>query len=70
MKDKDDYGLMSRGQDCKVGVVDFLESDYVGDLDHRRSIIGYLFTFAGGPICCRSLLQYFLQYPLQKQSTW
>ena len=37
-----------------VGYVDF---DYAGDLDKRRSTTGYLFTMAGGPVCWRSTLQ-------------
>ena len=41
------------GQDC-VGYVD---SDYAGDLDKRRSTTGYVFTLAGAPVCWRCTLQ-------------
>ena len=37
-----------------MGYVDF---DYAGDLDSRKSTTGYVFRFAGGPICWNSTLQ-------------
>lgn len=37
-----------------IGYVDF---DYVGDLDKRRSTTGYVFTFSEGPISWKSVLQ-------------
>ncbi|CAL2262890.1 unnamed protein product [Prunus armeniaca] len=39
---------------CVVGYVD---SDYAGDLDKRRSTIGFVFTIVGGPVSWRSILQ-------------
>ncbi|KAE8692180.1 putative ROP-interactive CRIB motif-containing protein 6 [Hibiscus syriacus] len=39
---------------CMVGYVD---SDYAGDLDKRRSTIGYLFTLAKAPVSWKSTLQ-------------
>ena len=38
-------------------VVGYVDSDYAGDLDKRRSTTGHLFTMAGGPVCWRSTLQ-------------
>ena len=35
----------------------YVDSDFVGDLDKRRSTSGYVFTLAGGPICWMSKLQ-------------
>ncbi|KAE8716632.1 hypothetical protein F3Y22_tig00110114pilonHSYRG00479 [Hibiscus syriacus] len=32
--------------------------DYAGDLDNRRSTIGYVFTLGGGPICWKYTIQY------------
>ena len=32
-------------------VVSYVDSDYAGDLDKRRSTTGYLFTMTGGPVC-------------------
>ena len=40
-------------QDC-IGYVD---SDYAGDLDKRRSTPGYVFTFSQAPVSWRSTLQ-------------
>ncbi|CAL9015461.1 unnamed protein product, partial [Prunus brigantina] len=39
---------------CVVGYVD---SDYAGDLDKRRSTTGFVFSIAGGPVSWRSILQ-------------
>lgn len=38
-------------------LVGYVDSDFAGDLDKRRSTTGYVFTMAGGPICWRSILQ-------------
>ena len=38
-------------------VVGYLDTDYVGEVDNKRSTIGYLFTLSRGPICWRSTLQ-------------
>ena len=35
----------------------YVDSDYAGDLDSRKSMTGYVFMFAGGPICWKSTLQ-------------
>lgn len=37
-------------------VVGYVDSDYAGDLDKRRSTTGYLFTMAKGPVSWRSTL--------------
>ena len=33
------------------------DANYVGDLDDRRSTIGYVFTLSGGLICWKSMIQ-------------
>ncbi|KAL3821238.1 hypothetical protein ACJIZ3_007143 [Penstemon smallii] len=38
-------------------LIGYVDSDYAGDLDKRRSTTGYLFTMAGGPVSWRSTLQ-------------
>ncbi|KAG7962752.1 hypothetical protein I3843_09G081300 [Carya illinoinensis] len=38
-------------------VTGYVDSDYAGDLDKRRSTTGYVFTMAGGPVSWRSTLQ-------------
>ena len=35
-----------------------MDSDYAGNIDDRRSTIGYVFTLSGGPVCWRSTLQF------------
>ena len=39
-----------------MGYVDF---DYAGDVDVRRSTTGYVFTFGGGPVCWKSIIHSF-----------
>ena len=38
-------------------VIGYVDTDYAGDVDDRRSTTGYLFTLLGGPICWKSTLQ-------------
>ncbi|KAM7461045.1 hypothetical protein LguiA_029166 [Lonicera macranthoides] len=35
----------------------FVDSDYAGDLDKRRSTTGYVFTLGSGPLSWRSMIQ-------------
>ena len=35
----------------------YVDADWVGDLDGRKSTSGYLFTFAGGAVSWQSRLQ-------------
>ena len=53
-----DVGLISKKDDM-VGqhVVGYYLSDYAGDLDKRRSTIGYVFTLAKAPFSWKSTLQ-------------
>ena len=44
----------NRSSEFVFGYVDF---DFVGDLDKRRSTLGYVFTLAGGGISSMSKLQ-------------
>ncbi|KAL0419201.1 UNVERIFIED_CONTAM: Retrovirus-related Pol polyprotein from transposon TNT 1-94 [Sesamum radiatum] len=39
-------------------VVGYVDSDYAGDLDDRRSTTRYVFTLGGGPICWKSTVQF------------
>ncbi|KAK3001074.1 hypothetical protein RJ639_020290 [Escallonia herrerae] len=51
------FGVMFDRDGAKGEVSGFVDSDYAGDLDSRRSTTGYIFTFYGGPICWKSVLQ-------------
>ncbi|KAE8673805.1 hypothetical protein F3Y22_tig00111772pilonHSYRG00229 [Hibiscus syriacus] len=45
-------------QVCKyISKPGYVDSDYAGDLDNRRSTTGYVFTLGGGPICWKSTVQ-------------
>ena len=51
-----DFGILFY-QRASTEVVGYVDSDHVGDLDSRKSMTGYVFRFAGGPICWNSTLQ-------------
>ncbi|KAH9684938.1 Integrase catalytic domain-containing protein [Citrus sinensis] len=52
-----DIGLLfERNDTLGQSVIGYVDSDYAGDLDKRRSTTRYVFTFAGGPISCKSTL--------------
>ncbi|KAK3010396.1 hypothetical protein RJ639_011710 [Escallonia herrerae] len=51
------FGIMFDRDGAKGEVSGFVDSDYAGDLDSRRSTTGYVFTFYGGPISWKSVLQ-------------
>ena len=44
-------------QHDELSVMGYMDADYAGDLNDRRSTTGYVFTFAGGPICWRPMIQ-------------
>ena len=50
-----DKGLCFGGDTCQIS--GFVDSDYAGDLDRRRSTTGYVFKIHGAPVSWRSMLQ-------------
>ncbi|KAH9688521.1 hypothetical protein KPL70_015149 [Citrus sinensis] len=53
-----DVGLLfERDDTLGQSVIRYVDSDYAGDFDKRRSTTGYVFTFAGGPFSWKSTLQ-------------
>jgi hypothetical protein len=52
-----DYGITLVRQKSDLSVVRYVDADYVGDLDDRRSTTAYVFTLVGRPICWRSMIQ-------------
>ena len=58
MKGSIDRGLVfDRDKAATLDVVVFVDSDYAGDLDKRRSISGYIFTIFASAILWKALLQ-------------
>ena len=49
-----DRGIMFSREQNVPSVVGYVDSNYAGDLDVRRSTTGYVFTLASGPICWKS----------------
>lgn len=50
-------GILFERKQEEACVAGFVDSDYAGDLDKRRSTTGYVFTCGGGPVSWRSMLQ-------------
>lgn len=50
-------GIMYDRSTTSSAVVGYVDADYAGDLDSRKSMTGYVFTFAGGAISWKSVLQ-------------
>ena len=48
---------MFERQQVELSVRGYVDADYTGDLNDRRSTTGYVFTLVGGPICWRSMIQ-------------
>jgi hypothetical protein len=57
LKGTTNYGITFVRQKSDFSVVRYVDADYVGDLDNRKSTTGYVFILAGGPICWRSMIQ-------------
>ncbi|KAE8683930.1 hypothetical protein F3Y22_tig00111166pilonHSYRG00365 [Hibiscus syriacus] len=51
------HGIVFGSQQDNHLVVGYVDLDYAGDLDNRRSTTGYVFTLGGGPICWKSTVQ-------------
>ena len=50
--------MFDRNKAVTSDVADFIDSDYAGDLDRRRSISGYIFTMCAGDISWKASLQF------------
>jgi hypothetical protein len=63
--------LFQKGRDLSQLCTGFVDSDYDGQLERRRSTTGYVFTLVGGPISWRSTLQSIVALSsTQKLNTW
>jgi hypothetical protein len=52
------------------GLVGFVDSDYVGDLDKRRSLTGYVFTIGGWAVSSKAILHLPLFGLLLRSGIW
>ena len=57
LKGTTDYDITFVRQKSDLSVVGYMDADYAGDLDDKRSTTGYVFTLIGGPICWKSIIQ-------------
>uniref|UniRef100_A0A2N9EUJ4 CCHC-type domain-containing protein n=1 Tax=Fagus sylvatica TaxID=28930 RepID=A0A2N9EUJ4_FAGSY len=57
LKGTAEYGILFSRQPGTNSVVGYVDADYAGEVDDRRSTTGYVFTLSGGPICWKSTLQ-------------
>ena len=51
------YGILFARQHGDNSMVGYVDSNYAGNIDDRRSATGYVFTLSEGPVCWRSTLQ-------------
>jgi hypothetical protein len=55
LKGTSHFGLLFNKNSVKeIGVMGFVDSDFVGDLDKRRSISGYIFSLYGSKVSWRA----------------
>ena len=52
-----DHDIMFSKQQSNSSIRGYVDADYAGDLDDRRSTTCYVFTLGGGPICWKSMIQ-------------
>ena len=57
LKGTSSHGIVFERRHEDICICGFVDSDYAGDLNKRRSTTGYVFTCSGGPISWRSMLQ-------------
>ena len=56
LKGTTDYGIIFVRQKSDLLAVGYMDANYAGDLDDRRSTTGYVFTLTRRPICWRSMI--------------
>jgi len=54
----------------KIVLVGYVDSNYAGDFDKRRSLTGYVFTIGGCAVSWKASLQATAAYLQLKQSIW
>uniref|UniRef100_A0A2N9GRZ0 CCHC-type domain-containing protein n=1 Tax=Fagus sylvatica TaxID=28930 RepID=A0A2N9GRZ0_FAGSY len=57
LKGTAEHEILFSRQPGTNSVVGYVDADYAGEVDDKRSTTGYVFTLSGGPICWKSTLQ-------------
>ena len=57
LKGASDVGLTFQKDGGGISILGYVDSDYAGDLDRRRSTTGYIFTLVGSAVSWKSTLQ-------------
>ena len=57
LKGTAEHGILFSRQSETNSVVGYVDADYAGEVDDRRSTTSYVFTLSGRPICWKSTLQ-------------
>ena len=57
LKGTAEHEILFSRQPWTNSIIGYVDADYAGDVDDRRSTTGYLFTLLRGPICWKSTLQ-------------
>ena len=57
LKGTAEHEILFSRQPKTNSVVGYVDADYAGEVDNRRSTTCYLFTLSRGPICWKSTLQ-------------
>ena len=57
LKGTTEYGMTFVRHKSDLLVVEYVDADYVRDLDDKKSTTGYVFTLVREPICWRSMIQ-------------
>jgi hypothetical protein len=57
LKGTAEHEILFLRQSGTNSIVGYVNANYTGEVDDRRSITGYVFTLSGGPICWKSTLQ-------------
>uniref|UniRef100_A0A2N9IT68 CCHC-type domain-containing protein n=1 Tax=Fagus sylvatica TaxID=28930 RepID=A0A2N9IT68_FAGSY len=57
LKGTAEHEILFSRQPGTNSVVGYVDADYAGEVDDRRSTTGYVFTLSGRPICWKSTLQ-------------
>ena len=70
LKGTAEHGILFSRQPRTNSVVGYVDADYAGEMNGRRSTTGYVFTLSGGPIYWKSTLQSIVAMSITEADTW